>query len=384
MIELKQLAEELEKSLNNGLTGGIEFKIFADTGTFKKSYRVKNTEKTVINAIYSNSASDISNVYTDAGGYIVATMTNEAVFVIPCKDEDEDEYEIINEVDESGKITKNEKLLELGNNNFLSQIRKILDNIAAQVINFSLTDSAGNSFDISAVFTLADTGMRGQLPELGDCFTYSLTCAYNIVQYGDNSRQWKIYIDGEAVPYSSMSIQRQTTNETTVYANRGRSTSTLTVADTFAVALEVPSILQGFNSVIKDFLLNGSNAYAHVAKIIANNSTVYKLVVLSDSTATASGVLNVGTKIQINETNEEYGIIAFSSKYKIYRATANSGNITVTTNGELVILYNASGYTFYNVSGSITITGGVKTGDLLIVLNATTFSTSGGSWENIQ
>ncbi len=386
MIELKQLAAELEERLNNGLTGGIEYKLFTDTGAFKKAYRVKNAATTVINGIYSNTASDISNVYTDDGGYIVATMTNEAVIVVPCQDDEEDVVQVIHNAD--GTTTS--ELLEIGNVTFLAQIRKRLDNIAAQTLNFSLTDGAGKEYDISAVFSIADGGMREQLPELGDCFTYSLVCAYNIIENGDNSRKWKLYIDGEAVPYSSMSIQRQTTNETTVYANRGRSTSTLTVADTFACAVEFPSILKGVNSVIRDFLLNGSNGYAHVAKIVAGNSTVYKLIVLSDSTATASGVLNVGEKLQINETKEEYGLIAFSSKYKIYRALKNN-SLYVSSEGNFeYFVYCRNGVSEIRVKAS-TSAGfafkDIKQGDIFIFgtgASVEQMDSDTEQWEKIQ
>lgn len=391
MIELKQLAAELETQLNTGLTGDIEYKLFTDTGSFQKAYRERNSVTTIINGIYSNVSSDVSNVFTDDGGYIVASMTNEVVLVIPCKDDDESVYSVIHRADG----TTEQELVETGNNDFIAQIRKRLDDIAAQTLYFTLKDTSEKVYDISVAFQLADTGMREQLPELGDCFTFSLQGFYNIIESGDNSRKWKIYLDNMPLPYSSMSLQRQTTPETTVYANRGRSTSTLIVADTFSCGIEIPSLLMGFNEVVKDFLLNGSNGYAHVAKFVAGDTTAYKLVVLAESTATASGVLNVGEKLQLNETNEEYGLIAFSSDYyDIYRCSATSIGVKMLSwSGDFLLLYRSTNrwqfFTGGSTTGGLFFTGGsttrgFSTGALAIVKKGDAFTYTNSTWTKIQ
>lgn len=382
MIELKKLAERLEAQLNDGLTGDISYELFTDTGTFKKAYRERNSVITYINGIYSNVSSDISNVYDGANGFLVGSMTNEVVLVIPCKDDDEDVYAVIHSPDEP---QPEPKLVEIGNNTFISQIRKRLDDIAAKTLYFTETDSENKSYDVSVAFQLADTGIREQLPELGDCFTFSMQAFYNIIESGDNSRKWKIYIDDIILPYSSMSLHRQTTNETTVYANKGRSTSTLIVADTFSCGIEIPSLLMEFNSIVKDFLLNGSNGYAHVAKFVAGDTIVYKLVVLSENTATASGVLNVGLKLQLNETKEAYGLIAFSpSNYIIYRCKIGASFYEhITFDSDFAVHYtDYYGYGFD--------TGGIKSfypsyGELLIFPKGTTVKFDNAqNWQQIQ
>lgn len=382
MIELKKLAERLESQLNDGLTGDISYKLFTDTGTFKKAYRERNSVITYINGIYSNVSSDISNVYDGANGFLVGSMTNEVVFVIPCKDDDEDVYAVIHSPNEP---QPEPKLVEIGNNTFISQIRKRLDDIAAKTLYFTETDSENKSYDVSVAFQLADTGIREQLPELGDCFTFSMQAFYNIIESGDNSRKWKIYLDDIILPYSSMSLQRQTTNETTVYANKGRSTSTLIVADTFSCGIEIPSLLMGFNSIVKDFLLNGSNGYAHVAKIVAGDTTVYKLVVLSENTATASGVLNVGLKLQLNETKEAYGLIAFSpSNYIIYRCKiAASFYEHITFDSDFGITY--TDYWGYGFDTNGIMSFYPTYGELLIFPKGTTVKFDNAqNWQQIQ
>lgn len=381
MIELKKLAERLEEQLNDGLTGDISYKLFTDTGTFKKAYRERNSVITYINGIYSNVSSDISNVYDGANGFLVGSMTNEVVLVIPCKDDDESVYSVIHRPDG----TTEQELIEIGNNDFIAQIRKRLDDIAAKTLYFTETDSENKSYDVSVAFQLADTGIREQLPELGDCFTFSMQAFYNIIESGDNSRKWKIYLDDIILPYSSMSLQRQTTNETTVYANKGRSTSTLIVADTFSCGIEIPSLLMGFNSIVKDFLLNGSNGYAHVAKFVAGDTTVYKLVVLSEDTATASGVLNVGLKLQLNETKEAYGLIAFSpSHYIIYRCKiAASFYENITFDSDFAVDYtDYYGYGF-NTNGGKSFYPSY--GELLIFPKGTTVKFDNAqNWQQIQ
>ena len=381
MIELKKLAERLEAQLNDGLTGDISYKLFTDTGTFKKGIRYYNSVVTYINGIYSNVSSDISNVYDGANGFLVGSMTNEAVFVVPCKDDDYNVYSVIHHPEG----TSESELIEIGNTDFIDLIRKRLDDIAAKTLYFTETDSENKSYDVSVSFQLADTGIREQLPELGDCFTFSMQCFYNIIENGDNSRKWKIYIDDIILPYSSMSLQRQTTNETTVYANKGRSTSTLIVADTFSCGIEIPSLLMDFNSIVKDFLLNGSNGYAHVAKIVAGDTTVYKLVVLSEDTATASGVLNVGLKLQLNETKEAYGLIAFSpSNYIIYRCkTSATFYEHITFDSDFAVTYND--YYRYDFKTNGVMSFYPPYGELLIFPKGTTVKFDNAqNWQQIQ
>lgn len=384
MIELKTLAEKFEEELNKNLTGNIAYKIFIDTGTFTKAFRNRNTVTTVVNGIYSNVSSDISNVFisdaeTDAG-YIVATMTNEVVLVVPCKDDEESVYSTIHRPDG----TTESELIEIGNNDYIQQIRKHLDDIASRTLYFKV-----DNYDVSVALTLADTGIREQLPELGDCFTFSIQGFYNIIENGDNSRRWQIYIDENILPYSSMSFQRQTTQETTVYANRGRSTSTLVVADTFSCGIEIPSLLMAFNESVKDFLLNGSNGRAHVARFVAGDKTIYKLIIFSSSTATASGILNVGQKLQLNETKEEYGIISFDPHYyKIYRATKNitSYNERYIANTTYMLLCGNSSeeYDFYSVqNGNVTLPD-IKKDSLMILPNGAEWAYNSTLWEEVQ
>ena len=388
MIELKQLAAELETQLNTGLTGDIEYKLFTDTGSFQKAYRERNSVTTIINGIYSNVSSDVSNVFTDDGGYIVASMTNEAVFVIPCKDDDESVYSVIHRADG----TTEQELVEIGNNDFIAQIRKRLDDIAAQTLYFTETDNENKSYDVSVAFQLASTGMREQLPELGDCFTFSLQGFYNIIENGDNSRNWKVYLDDMPLPYSSLTVQRQTTNETTVYANKGRSTSTLPIAGTLALGVELPSILIGFNDTIKEFLLAGNISEAHVLNIYAGQFKTLKVVVLSDTTGTASGVLNAGLKLQINETREPYGIVYYSkNRYQIFRALIDITQYVVTgvtweyvvfeKNGTPTALYHA------DPENDALEVRNVEKGDLLIFpikANMAKMEEDTEQWEKIQ
>ena len=384
MIELKTLAEKFEEELNKNLTGNIVYKIFTDTGTFTKAFRNRNTVMTVVNGIYSNVSSDISNVFiSDAetdDGYIVATMTNEVLLVVPCKDDEESVYSTIHRPDG----TTESELIEIGNNDYMQQIRKHLDDIASRTLYFKV-----DNYDVSVALTLADTGIREQLPELGDCFTFSIQGFYNIIENGDNSRRWQIYIDENILPYSSMSFQRQTTQETTVYANRGRSTSTLIVANTFSCGIEIPSLLMAFNESVKDFLLNGSNGRAHVARFVAGDKTIYKLIIFFLFTATASGILNVGQKLQLNETKEEYGIISFDPHYyKIYRATKNitSYNERYISNTTYMLLCGNSSeeYDFYQVKNGNVMLPDIKKDSLMILPNGAEWAYTSTLWEEVQ
>lgn len=390
MIELRALAKKLEEELNKVASGAIEYKIFTDTGKFLKASRSGNTIITYINGLYTNSTSDISNVFnsadTEDGGLKIATMTNVLSLAIPCLDDEDSLYKVYRTKekttikDKDGntkqvyKDVEEEQLIEIGTADFLAEIRKELDAIASKNLFFTQ-----DGYDVSVSFSLADSGTREQLPELGDCFTFSVDCYYNIIQGGDNSRNWLIYLDGELLPYSSISFSRNATTETTTYINRGRNTSTMVVADTFAIGIEIPSLFLSFNDTVKDYLFNGDDGNAHFLQIIAgkttdgNASKTRKLVIFTSDTMTASGVLNVGNKIQLNETNEEYGLTTFDeTKYKIYYAQSATGVVSGLSGGEYAAIYhNTDGvYKFYSITGGV-MTATIAKGDLLIVLRTT-------------
>lgn len=366
MIQLKTLAEKLQDELNKVANGDIDYRLFVDTGKFLKASRTNNSVITHICGLYTNQTSNISNAFTsqdtEQKGLTVATMTNIATFVIPCLDDEDTIYSVKRHKDG----TTEKELQSIGTTAFLQAIRGHIDTVASKNLYYNI-----DGYDIAVAFTIAETGTREQLPELGDCFTFAINCFYNIIEGGDNSRNWLVWLDGNIVPYSSFSIDRQTTQETTVYANRGRNTSTQTIADTFACAIEVPALAIDINNTIKKFCINGDDGNAHIMKYTLGYNgqellTGYKVVVFTSATMTASGVLNVGTKIQLNETAEPYGLIAFdSSIYNIYKATSSNSVLTLD-NDFIFCIYKQSTYTYKFYTKTLQKATTEK-GDLLIV-----------------
>lgn len=335
MISYKTLANAFENLLNENTSSEISFTIATETGEFIHSVRNRNDITTVINGIFANISSDVSNTNN---GLSVVTMTNKFDFVVACKDNEEDIYE--NRVNAAGNIEKT--LITHGNAWFLSNIRDILNNVCEKNIFTELKDENGIDYDVSATYTLDVTGERVQLPELGDCFSFSVYGYYNLIAGGDNSRKWKVYLDGEQLPYISMTIRRVPTQDINVYLSSGMTAKGVTTATTLGVSLECPSIIGEFNSTVKDYLLKGEANIAHVLTVELNAQKNNYLVAFGEIDATATGVLNVGTTITFVEIPPIYGIMAFPSNYVVYYATQKY------TNADLYGTENAFGVVIHN------------------------------------
>ena len=331
MIELKQLAKQIENKLNTQGNGGLEFKIFTDTGKYVKSRKKRNVITTVVNGLYSGVSSDITNTET---GFTVATLTNKLEIVIPCKDNEEDVFQIITAPDG----TQKKKFIEYGNDTFISNVRELIDNACAQTIFTTMTDKAGKTYDTSVAFSIAISGNRTQLPELGDCFTFVIYAYYNIVEGGENSRRWQVYLGKDRIPYSSLTLRRVPTQESNVFYGDLESKNT-TTGHTLGVSLECPAIVGEFCNEIKKFILNGSDNGAHILTLICGDRSRSIPVVFGQVDSTASGILNVGLTISFAEAVELLGVVSFPLSYATYSVNTEAAYGDFTNNKDLPYIY---------------------------------------------
>lgn len=195
----------------------------------------------------------------------------------------------------------------------------MIDNACAQTIFTTMTDKAGKIYDTSVAFSIAVSGNRTQLPELGDCFTFVIYAYYNIVEGGENSRRWQVYLGKDRIPYSSLTLRRVPTQESNVFYGDLESKNT-TTGHTLGVSLECPAIVGEFCNEIKKFILNGSDNGAHILTLICGDKSRTIPVVFGQVDSTASGILNVGLTISFAEAVELLGVVSFPQTYAIYSA----------------------------------------------------------------
>lgn len=333
MISLTSLTERIEKVLNKPMDGVINpatFKLFTDTGKFKRSVRKGNMVHDVINGLMTVTSSDISNTND---GLIVGTLTNRLELLVKCKDNDENVYQPT----ENGEI-----LVELGNDDYIRNIRSWLDSFCAKAEYFNQEDEEDKTiiYNVSAAYSFVSSGVRQQNPIVGDSYSFIIYAYYNVIQGGENSRQWTAFLDGERIPFSNITLRRVPTQETFIAAQNGINTKNVTTSHTFGASFECPSFIGLFNDTIKNYLLNGERNVAHFLTLTLGNDVKGNktqktyLVVFGEVDGIGQGVLNVGQTITFAETSEDYGIFSFPQSFYVYHYTGNKSSITALFDGD--------------------------------------------------
>ena len=220
MIKIEQLTNILNDDLNNN-SNGFVFNIFTDTGKFKKGLKKGNTVVDYINALSTIVSSE---VVSTNNGTLVGTMTTRTEFIVRCKDHEEDIYR--------PTTGENKELIKYGNETFMSQIRGVLDSYVAETKFFPLEDAGGKSYDVSVAFSFTSTGQREIKPIVGDSMTFIIYSYYNIIESGENSRSYELWLDGERVPFSAMTPRRAPTQEQDVYADTKDGSVKATISNT--------------------------------------------------------------------------------------------------------------------------------------------------------
>lgn len=343
MVDLVELTKQLEVALNTNMLG-VTFKLFTDTGKYKKAQRKYNEQIDYINGIVTNTASDIQKTND---GLIVATMTNRLEFIIRCKDDEEDvTYEAENQ---DGEIV--DETLS-GNETFLSNLRKFLDEFTQENSYKLMIDAENNMFDVSIAYSLAIPGIRNQQPGVGDSMTYVLYAYYNFVQNGENSLNNKFLLDGVQIPYTLATPRRVPTVEMDVYSDTSDGSAKATISNTvWGLTLNCPSFVSEFSATIKNYLLNGERNVIHVLEQISGEISKIYLVFFGDVSTSYQGILNAGQEISFVEAREDYELVSFPSSYTILYCKAIDPESATQSIDSDVPFYVIK----YGVDGTITI-----------------------------
>ena len=362
MIKLSTLTANLENALNNGLSG-LTFKLHTDTATYADALRVGNDVKDVVNGIVTNTASDVKNT---SDGLIYGTFTNRVELIVKCRDTDEDVFQLV-----EGANGTERQLVELGTINYIQKIRDLLDGFTAEQRRETLTDDDAKSYDVSSAYSLALSGVRAQISPIGDCYTFVFYAYYNVIENGENSKDWTAKLDGDVLSYGTFTIRRVPTQDAFTYSgDKTASAKSLSSSHVLAVTFELPAISGKVNSTIKKYLLEGENNVAHILTLRLGNETKSYLVIFGQVDGTASGVLNVGQSVTFVETAEEYGLISISPNLYayVYTKTATSLSLGIAKNS---VVYSFASREFYGnnpaaESDTITIDVGVTQNCVII------------------
>ena len=359
MISLKEITQDIENGLN-GITSGqpeeydtLYFKLFSDTGRFRRAKKKVNAVTDPVNGVVSIVSSQTT---PNADGSLIAMLTCRVELVARLKDEEED---VMQEVENSG-----EQLVEEGNATYVQHIRNAISSFTQSQGFKNVEDSDGQTYTVSVSYNFAETGTRAQRDRTGDSMTFVFYAYYNVIQNGQNSRSYVFRLDGQIIPYQQCTVSRTNISDADVYSGDA-SAKVTSSGSVFSVTLAVPVFKSTLNlAIVNEFILGGVSVdakpnVAHILEVFygagVENKPLKKsfIVTISEASNTMQGVLNVGGQITLSEIVDDFEIVTFA--HVLSKREFKAGTYTFITNSLqslLTYVEDEEGYKFIEVNGT--------------------------------
>lgn len=353
MISLKEITQDIENGLN-GITSGqpeeydtLYFKLFSDTGRFRRAKKKVNAVTDPVNGVVSVVSSQTT---PNADGSLIAMLTCRVELVARLKDEEED---VMQEVENSG-----EQLVEEGNATYVQHIRNAISSFTQSQGFKNVEDSDGQTYTVSVSYNFAETGTRAQRDRTGDSMTFVFYAYYNVIQNGQNSRSYVFRLDGQIIPYQQCTVSRTNISDADVYSGDA-SAKVTSSGSVFSVTLAVPVFKSVLNlAIVNEFILGGVSVdakpnVAHILEVFygagVENKPLKKsfIVTISEASNTMQGVLNVGGQITLSEIVDDFEIVTFA--HVLSKREFKAGTYTFITNSPqslLTYVEDEEGYKF--------------------------------------
>lgn len=359
MISLKEITQDIENGLNAVTSGQPEeydtlyFKLFSDTGRFRRAKKKVNAVTDPVNGVVSLVSSQTT---PNADGSLIAMLTCRVELVARLKDEEED---VMQEVENSG-----EQLVEEGNATYVQHIRNAISSFTQSQGFKNVEDSDGQTYTVSVSYNFAETGTRAQRDRTGDSMTFVFYAYYNVIQNGQNSRSYVFRLDGQIIPYQQCTVSRTNISDADVYSGDA-SAKVTSSGSVFSVTLAVPVFKSVLNlAIVNEFILGGVSVdakpnVAHILEVFygagVENKPLKKsfIVTISEASNTMQGVLNVGGQITLSEIVDDFEIVTFANV--LSKREFKAGTYTFITNSPqslLTYVEDEEGYKFIEVNGT--------------------------------
>lgn len=323
MIDLTQYANIIEVGLNNALNDSyLKFVVWSDMGKFKRPERNGNTVTTYINCLLTRAPGTIN---TGNNGLVIATDSLTLQIAVPTRQPRSTAEAPSPEVEDDVYV-------------FVEQIRNIVDDYFSHNVIQSFTEG-DKTYQAGMQYSLSATGDADIAPMLANYITFSVYITVNVVQNGINSREVSIELDGETIPFLTASPNRACERSSDTYSDGGETENIIT---TTALSIDVaqPATTGKVTSQFTDYLLRGNRNMFHFLKLtIGDDSEIYP-VTFGDTSASADGVLNMGTTIPFIRVRSAADLLRFPTYFTVVRFVVTSfGSINFTVNGECIYAY---------------------------------------------
>ena len=238
MIDLSvyanQIQTEINALFNASALSDIQIVVFTDVGRYKAKKRRGNKVTTYINALLTSTpganetANDGTGIYTD-------NLVLE--FAVPL-------------VGPRFNATEMHPTEEDDVFVFVEQVKSLVDKYFSTNVYDKYTDEDGKVYSVGFDFSMSATGAVGNDPRIGYYVTFTVYIVLSLVQNGINSRSVTLMIDGESVPFQSMSVKRTGVSNANVYSNSDNNVSKmLYTSSIFAIEVGFPAVTKGWESI---------------------------------------------------------------------------------------------------------------------------------------
>lgn len=272
MINIEILTAQVERGLNAN-TYGLNYKIFADAGSFKQGIKTRKGNISYVNGVMQVISSAIVPIQT----LCIATLTARLDIVVQLPSAELDEQTI-------------------------KTNRAALDEYFAKSAVQALEDDSGKVFTVAVSYSLANTGSIEQRDGLGTSLVFSITISYSFIQNGLNSYNCIFTLDGVQLAYTKANITRVPVMESNPYNANGNSQNIAT-SSTLSFDLEVPATDEKSTTSVSvlGYILNGSLTDKHILKVTLGGIEKTYTVLFGQVNIALDGVQNAGHAISFVE-----------------------------------------------------------------------------------
>ena len=298
MITIKQLAALFENGLNAQLNNPeLKFKIWATAGEYQKPVRDGNT---IVHEIVGNLRTSTSS--NDANNVLVMGVNGLSLdFMIP----------IYPPRTNATQTTEELQKIKDGQYPFLEYIMTAINAFFQEAKATTLPDEDNVEFSVAFQAGAVIPGAVELAAKFGNSVPLNVFIQVYFIQGGTNSKDVKIRVDGQLMPFQAVRLGRAAVLERDVFA--GETVSKCFASSTaFSVDADFPSSNNPATTTALDYLLNGEANTAHFVNI-QWGSGVEKLFFMIYNTVQTSvtGIAVAGVSaslIEIGGSEEVYNL----------------------------------------------------------------------------
>lgn len=253
------------------------FRIYTDTGDYKKATRQGNSVTEYINGVFTLAGTEMN--YAGADEQLVA-LTTELQFLIPVGDDPEMD----------------------GDFKSVSQFRNMVsDAFESSPNKFILTDEDGETYSVTAMYTLPLSGQRAMRTNTGDAFTFTCTLYFAYLKNALNASDVTITIDEEKIPCLEFAFSRKPAISADVYSNNVNTESAAYAESTgFAIDITLPAYINQVGGVCAKYILGLEDANTpHTVKVSFGETTIIKTMIFGECSAVGTGLDTVRYTISL-------------------------------------------------------------------------------------